>query len=54
MVGMPEIGKRVEVQTSGPNGKSTLKGVVLPGAADDHLTVKLVNGYNVSLSLIHI
>ncbi len=51
MVGMPEIGKRVEVQTSGPNGKSTLKGVVLPGAADDHLTVKLVNGYNVSYPL---
>ena len=50
MVGMLETeeGGDTDIWTQ---WKTTLKGVVLPGAADDHLTVKLVNGYNVSYPL---
>jgi glutamyl-tRNA(Gln) amidotransferase subunit D len=33
---------------AGPAGSTSHEGVVLPGAAQDHITVKLVNGYNVS------
>jgi len=48
MVEMPTIGERVKITTSGPAGTTTHEGVVLPGAAPEHLTVKLANGYNVS------
>ena len=48
MVEMPAIGERVKITTSGPAGTTTHEGVVLPGAAPEHLTVKLANGYNVS------
>ncbi|MEC9161575.1 MAG: Glu-tRNA(Gln) amidotransferase GatDE subunit D, partial [Candidatus Thermoplasmatota archaeon] len=37
---------RVEVETEG--GSTVLEGRVLPAAAAKHLTLKLVNGYNVS------
>ena len=48
MVEMPTIGKRVKMLVAGPAGSTSHEGVVLPGAAQDHITVKLVNGYNVS------
>ena len=48
MVEMPPIGKRVKMLVAGPAGSTSHEGVVLPGAAQDHITVKLVNGYNVS------
>ena len=48
MVEMPTIGERVKITAGGPAGITTHEGVVLPGAAPEHLTVKLVNGYNVS------
>jgi len=48
MVEMPAIGKRVRMIAEGPAGNTSHEGVVLPGAAQDHITVKLVNGYNVS------
>ena len=48
MVEMPTIGKRVRMLVAGPAGSTSHEGVVLPGAAQDHITVKLVNGYNVS------
>ena len=48
MVGMPAIGKRVRMMVVGPAGSTSHEGVVLPGAAQNHITVKLVNGYNVS------
>lgn len=48
MVEMPTIGKRVRMVAEGPAGSTAHEGVVLPGAAQDHITVKLVNGYNVS------
>lgn len=48
MVEIPTIGKRVRMLVAGPAGSTSHEGVVLPGAAQDHITVKLVNGYNVS------
>ena len=51
MVEMPTIGERVKITAGGPAGITTHEGVVLPGAAPEHLTVKLVNGYNVSYPL---
>jgi len=48
MVEMPAIGKRVRMMVVGPAGSTSHEGVVLPGAAQNHITVKLVNGYNVS------
>ena len=48
MVGSPEIGKRVDISVKGPSGSTSHQGIVLPGAADDHLTLKLANGYNIS------
>ena len=48
MVEMPAIGKRVRMVADGPAGSTSHEGVVLPGAAQNHITVKLVNGYNVS------
>ena len=48
MVEMPSIGKRVKIEAKSPGGDVTHHGVVLPGAAPNHLTLKLANGYNVS------
>ena len=48
MVEMPILGSRVKIEVNGPAGLTSHEGVVLPGAATDHLTMKLVNGYNVS------
>ena len=48
MVDMPSVGKRVKLVADGPAGSTSHEGVVLPGAAQDHITIKLVNGYNVS------
>ena len=48
MVEMPSIGKRVKMVADGPAGSTSHEGVVLPGAAQDHVTIKLANGYNVS------
>ena len=51
MVEMPALGKRVKIIAQSPSGSTTHQGVVLPGAAPDHLTIKLANGYNVSYPL---
>ena len=51
MVDMPSVGKRVKLVADGPAGSTSHEGVVLPGAAPNHITVKLVNGYNVSYPL---
>ncbi len=54
MVEAPEVGSRVKIAVEGLAGSTTHEGVVLPGAASEHLTLKLINGYNVShpLSII--
>ena len=51
MVEMPALGKRVKIIAQSPSGSTTHQGVVLPGAAPNHLTIKLANGYNVSYPL---
>ena len=51
MVEMPALGKRVKIIAQSPSGSTTHQGVVLPGAAPDHLTIKLANGYNISYPL---
>ena len=48
MVDMPLLGSRVKIEVDGPAGLTSHEGVILPGAASDHITLKLVNGYNVS------
>ena len=51
MVEMPALGKRVKIIAQSPSGSTTHQGVVLPGAAPNHLTIKLANGYNVRYPL---
>lgn len=51
MVEMPTLGKRVKIIAQTPSGSTSHQGVVLPGAAPDHLTIKLANGYNISYPL---
>ncbi len=51
MVEMPPLGKRVKIVAQSPSGSTSHQGVVLPGAAPDHLTIKLANGYNISYPL---
>ena len=48
MVEIPDIGHRVQIEVNGHNGKTTHEGVILHPAAPNHVTVKLVNGYNAS------
>ena len=48
MVDIPDIGHRVQIEVNGHNGKTTHEGVILHPAAPNHVTVKLVNGYNAS------
>ena len=51
MVEVPPVGKRVMLKVDGPAGKTSHEGVVLPSAAEAHVTLKLQNGYNVSYPL---
>ena len=41
-------GDRVRVELDTEGGTTVLEGRVLPPAAPKHLTLKLINGYNVS------
>ncbi|MDP6870355.1 MAG: Glu-tRNA(Gln) amidotransferase subunit GatD [Candidatus Poseidoniaceae archaeon] len=54
MVSAPHVGSRVQIVVAGHAGETTHEGVVLPSAAPDFVTLKLVNGYNIShpLSMI--
>ena len=54
MVEHPNVGTRVKIHVDGGMGNTSHQGVVLPGAADDHLTIKLANGYNISHPLVMI
>ena len=51
MVDIPDIGHRVQIEVDGHNGKTTHEGVILHPAAPNHVTLKLVNGYNASYSI---
>lgn len=48
MVDAPVAGQRVKVEVNSHNGSTTIQGVALHPAANNHITVKLVNGYNAS------
>ena len=43
-----EVGSRVRIKLTTADGDTEIEGVVLPPAVQDHITVKLANGYNVS------
>ena len=51
MVESPVAGQRVKVEVNSHNGSTTIQGVALHPAAKDHITIKLVNGYNASYPL---
>ncbi len=51
MVDAPVAGQRVKVEVNSHNGLTTIQGVALHPAAKNHITVKLVNGYNASYPL---
>ena len=51
MVDIPDIGHKVQIEVDGHNGKTTHEGVILHPAAPNHVTIKLVNGYNASYPL---
>ena len=51
MVESPVAGQRVKVEVNSHNGSTTIHGVALHPAAKNHITVKLVNGYNASYPL---
>ncbi len=51
MVDTPTAGQRVKVEVNSHNGLTTIEGVVLHPAAKNHVSVKLVNGYNANYPL---
>ena len=51
MVDAPPAGQRVKVEVNSHNGPTVIEGVALHPAASNHVTVKLVNGYNASYPL---
>ena len=51
VVESPVAGQRVKVEVNSHNGLTTIHGVALHPAAKNHITVKLVNGYNASYPL---
>tara|TARA_B110000444_G_scaffold261492_1_gene314145 strand:+ start:2829 stop:4226 length:1398 start_codon:yes stop_codon:yes gene_type:complete len=48
MVDAPTAGQRVKVELNSHNGPTLVEGVALHPAAKNHITIKLVNGYNAS------
>ena len=51
MVDAPTAGQRVKVEVNSHNGRTSIEGVALHPAAKNHVSVKLVNGYNASYPL---
>ncbi len=51
MVDAPAAGQRLNVEVNSHNGPPLIEGVALHPAAQNHVTVKLVNGYNASYPL---
>jgi glutamyl-tRNA(Gln) amidotransferase subunit D len=48
MVEIPDAGKRVSLDVKTHNGTTRIEGILLHPSAKNHVTVKLVNGYNTS------
>jgi len=48
MAHAPDIGSRVHIKLTTHDGETEIEGVVLPPAVQDHMTIKLANGYNIS------
>ena len=42
------VGSTVRIEIDGPTGRTSVSGQVIPPAAPGHITLKLLNGYNVS------
>ena len=51
MVDAPTAGQRVKVEVNSHNGPTTIEGVTLHPAAKNHVSVKLINGYNANYPL---
>jgi len=49
-MGGPIIGDRVRITAATPEGPVTHEGILLSPATEGHMTVKLDNGYNVTLA----
>ena len=48
MAHAPDVGSRVHIKLTTHDGETEIEGVVLPPAVQDHMTIKLANGYNIS------
>ena len=48
MAEAPSVGSRVKLRLETLSGDTIIEGVILPPAVDQHVTVKLPNGYNLS------
>jgi len=48
MVDMPELGLKARIEVKSHNGIVEFEGIVIHPASKNHLTIKLVNGYNAS------
>ena len=48
MAHAPDVGSRVHIKLTTHDGETEIEGVVLPPAIQDHMTIKLANGYNIS------
>ena len=48
MVEIPDAGQKVSLEVKTHNGTTIIEGILLHPSAKNHVTVKLVNGYNTS------
>ena len=48
MVEIPDVGQKVSLEVKTHNGTTIIEGILLHPSAKNHVTVKLVNGYNTS------
>ena len=48
MAHAPDVGSRVHIKLTTHDGETEIEGVVLPPAVQNHITIKLANGYNIS------
>ncbi|MED5487014.1 MAG: Glu-tRNA(Gln) amidotransferase subunit GatD [Candidatus Thermoplasmatota archaeon] len=49
-MGQPNMGDRVRITASTPEGEVTHEGILLMASKSEHVTIKLDNGYNVTFS----